>query len=151
MTGAGAASCANPFVIVTPAANDGQESPDVQPGRQTVAAGVTPRPYYPNMGSNWRSGLPARTQPETTAVLVSLDALFPLDRPPTRQHEGLVLTGWTAGVLHRWLRSATGQWIGVVTILIPTTNDGTFKAQDQLVPAEALRPRHTTGGAGRQR
>lgn len=68
------------------------------------------------MGSNWRSGLPARAlsraQPEKTSVLVSLDALFPTDRPATQQHEGLVLTGWTAGVLHRWLRSATGQWIG---------------------------------------
>jgi hypothetical protein len=50
-------------------------------------------------------------------------------------------------VLHRWLRSATGQWIGVVTILIATTNDGTFKAQDQLVPPEALRPRDNPGGS----
>lgn len=73
-------------------------------------------------------------------MLVSLDALFPTDHP-TVERAGLVLTGWTPGVLHRRLRSATGQWIGVVTILIATTSDGTFKAQDQLVPAEALQPR----------
>lgn len=87
-----------------------------------------------------------RAAPPTTAVLVSLDALFPTDHA-TIQRDGLVLTGWTPGVLHRWLRSATGEWIGVVTILIPTTEGGTFKAQDQLVPAQALQPR----GAARRR
>lgn len=79
------------------------------------------------------------------AVLVSLDALFPTDHP-ILDRDGLVLTGWTPGVLHRWLRSSTGGWIGVVTILIATTNNGTFKADDQLVPAEALRPRDPPAG-----
>ena len=83
-------------------------------------------------------------------MLVSLDALFPTDRRALQQHEGLVLTGWTPGVLHRWLRSHTGEWIGVVTVLIATTNDGTFKAQDQLVPAQALRPRGPTSGVSRR-
>lgn len=93
------------------------------------------------MGSNQRSGLPLGVQPAPLmSVLVSLDALFPADHP-TLDRDGLVLTGWTPGVLHRWLRSTTGGWIGVVTILIATTSDGTFKADDQLVPAEALRPR----------
>ncbi len=91
--------------------------------------------------------------PPVTAVWVCLDALFPTDLPSGRR-DGLVLTGWTAGVLHRWLRSTTGEWVGVVTVLIPTstrgepggfgtvTAEGTYKAQDQLVPAGALRPRH---------
>jgi hypothetical protein len=71
------------------------------------------------MGSDRRSGLPASAQPQPLmSVIVSLDALFPTDHPGA-QRDGLILTGWTAGVLHRWLRSATGQWIGVVTILIP--------------------------------
>lgn len=74
-------------------------------------------------------------------MLVSLDALFPTDRPATWSRDGLVLNGWAPGVLRRWLRSSTGQWIGVVTVLIATTTEGTFKAEDQLVPAEALRPR----------
>jgi hypothetical protein len=105
----------------------------------------------PNMGSNWRSGLPASVHPEPLmAVLVSLDAVFPTDHPATAERDGLVLTGWTAGVLHRWLRSATGQWIGVVTILIAITAGGTFKAEDQLVPAEALRPRDAAGPARRR-
>jgi hypothetical protein len=53
----------------------------------------------------------------------------------------LVLHGSTAGALHRWLRSTTGQWIGVCTILIPRADGTLYRATDQLVPAEALRPR----------
>lgn len=91
-----------------------------------------------------------RDAPPTTAVLVSLDALFPTDHA-TVERDGLVLTGWTPGVLHRWVRSATGGWIGVVTILIATTSDGTFKANDQLVPAEALQPRDPPATRARRR
>jgi hypothetical protein len=54
-------------------------------------------------------------------------------------------------VWHRRLRSSTGQWIGVVTILIGTTNDRTFKAQDQLVPAQARRPQDDPGAPARRR
>lgn len=92
------------------------------------------------MSSNQRSGLPLSAAPPTTALLVSLDALFPIDHTVV-ERDGLVLTGWTPGVLHRWVRSTTSGWIGVVTILIATTDGGTFKAQDQLVPAQALQPR----------
>jgi hypothetical protein len=98
--------------------------------------------------------LPARSRPPAISVYVNLDALFPVDdRPDTAQdlREGLVLSGWTAGVLHRWVRSSTGQWIGVVTVLIATTTGGTYKASDQLVPAEALRPRDAAPGRGRRR
>jgi hypothetical protein len=55
--------------------------------------------------------------------------------------EDLVLTGWTAGASHRWLRSSTGHWIGVCIVLIARTEGGTYRATDQLLPAEALRQR----------
>jgi hypothetical protein len=45
--------------------------------------------------------------------------------------------------LHRWLRSATGDWIGVCTVLISRGDGSTYRAVDQLVPAQALRPRNT--------
>jgi hypothetical protein len=40
--------------------------------------------------------------------------------------------------LHRWLRSATGQWTTVCTIVIACAGGGTYRAVDQLVSAEAL-------------
>ena len=52
-----------------------------------------------------------------------------------------MLRGWTAGALHRWLRSAGGQWVGVCTVLIGQADGRTYKAVEQLVPARALRPR----------
>jgi hypothetical protein len=73
-------------------------------------------------------------------VLVSLDALFPRHAVLDVCH-GLKLRGWAAGALHRWLRSSTGQWIGVCTIIIEHSDGSTYKAVDQLVPAEALRRR----------
>lgn len=97
------------------------------------------------MGSNARSGLPLRAAPPTTAVLVSLDALFPTDHA-SAERDGLILTGWTPGVLHRWLRSATGGWIGVVTILIATTDAGTFKPKTSSCP-----PRHSNPATIRPR
>lgn len=45
------------------------------------------------------------------------------------------------GALHRWIRSSGGQWVGVVTFAISMTDGTTYKAVEQLVPAEALRPR----------
>ena len=92
------------------------------------------------MRSRERSGLPLTGRPDTKAVYVSLDALFP---PPDNisTAEGVELTGWVPGALQRWLRSTTGQWIGVVTIFISQSKGTLFKAVEQLVPAEALRPR----------
>ena len=97
-----------------------------------------------NVGSRERLGLPLSARSSTTAVQVNLDALFPTDsgaRSTAGLGESLVLHGWTAGALHRWLRSTTGQWIGVCTILIPRADGTLYRATDQLVPAEALRPR----------
>jgi hypothetical protein len=89
-----------------------------------------------------------------TPVLVNLDALFPIAqsarRPRTRcqssaaDDDRLHLRGWAVGTLHRWLRSSTGDdWIGVCTIVISRGDGSTYRAVDQLVPAQALRPRTT--------
>ena len=102
------------------------------------------------MGSNTRSGVPAGSRPEPTPVLVWLDGLFPDDRGEHSVREGVVLTGWAEGLLHRWLRSSTGQWVGVVTLRLRTTpirshlgvreGEG-FLAREQLIPAEVIRLR----------
>lgn len=81
-------------------------------------------------------------------MLVNLDALYPnitaaAPTTPAAAGDGLVMSGWTAGALHRWLRSSTGQWIGVCTVLIARSGGGTYRADDQLVPATALRQRPT--------
>ena len=91
------------------------------------------------MGSNERSSLPLSSRPETKAVYVSLDALFPPPEPSSGV-EGLELRGWAAGALQRWERSTTGQWVGIVTFVVRRSDGTTFKAVEQLVPAEALRP-----------
>jgi hypothetical protein len=116
------------------------------------------------MGSRQRSGLPLTGRAPTTPVLVNLDALFPTDQSATDQSatgqsatrhpapadrssatdDGrLHLHGWAVGTLHRWLRSGTGDWIGVCTVLISRGDGSTYRAVDQLVPAQALRQRTT--------
>jgi hypothetical protein len=45
------------------------------------------------------------------------------------------------GVSHRWLGSSTGHWVGVCTIIFEYSDGTTYKAVDQLVPAEAIRER----------
>ena len=116
------------------------------------------------MSSRQRSGLPLTGRAPTTPVLVNLDALFPTDQStsgqsatdqsatahpaPAEQSSAtgdgrLHLRGWAVGTLHRWLRSATGDWIGVCTVLISRGDGSTYRAVDQLVPAQALRPRTT--------
>ena len=54
--------------------------------------------------------------------------------------DGLVLEVVPGG-LHRWLRSAEGQWIGLVSYLVRCADGSTYKAADQLVPAHAMQPR----------
>ena len=71
---------------------------------------------------------------------MNLDLLFG-DGHGRAAGDGLVLRGWAAGSLHRWMRSAGGQWIGVCTVLIERADGQTYKAVEQLVPARALRPR----------
>jgi hypothetical protein len=63
---------------------------------------------------------------------------------PAGAVEGWQLSGWAPGALQRWLRSATGQWIGVVTFIIEQSDGTTYKAVEQLVRAEAMRPRDDT-------
>ena len=54
---------------------------------------------------------------------------------------GLVTDMPASGGLSRWLRTADGVWVGVVTY-VATLGDGTtMKCADQLVPGYALRPR----------
>jgi hypothetical protein len=53
----------------------------------------------------------------------------------------LELQGWAIGALERWLRSTSGQWIGVVTVYIQQSGGSSYRAIEQLIPAEALRPR----------
>jgi hypothetical protein len=92
-----------------------------------------------NMCSNERYPHPLANRPSTTAVMVSLDALFP---PPQARStaDGLELRGWAPGALQRWERADTGEWIGMVTFLIKRSDGSSYRAVDQLVPAGALRP-----------
>ncbi len=54
---------------------------------------------------------------------------------------GIVTDQPVAGGLSRWLRTADGAWVGVVTY-VATLTDGTYvKYADQLVPARVLTPR----------
>ena len=92
------------------------------------------------MGSNERYAHLLTNQPQGMSVYVSLDALFP-PPGPSSSVEGLKLRGWAPGALQRWVRSSTGDWIGIVTFLIEQTDGSTFKAVDQFVPAEAMRPK----------
>jgi hypothetical protein len=93
------------------------------------------------VGSNERSGLPLKGRDPVQAVWVNLPALFP--EPSTSSvASGLVIDEVAPGGLHRWERTADGQWIGVVTIVMRRADGSTFKAADQLVPALALRPRN---------
>jgi hypothetical protein len=91
------------------------------------------------VGSNSRYDRPLSHRTDTKAVLVNLEALFP---PPDVASgvDGLKLTGWAPGALQRWERSTSGEWVGVVTFLITRSDGTTFRAEDQLVPAQALRP-----------
>lgn len=106
-----------------------------------------------NVGSIDRSGVPAGSRPDPTPVLVWLDGLFPDDAREPIVRDGIVLTGWAEGSLHRWVRTSTGRWVGVVTLRLRTTptrshlgereGDG-FLAREQLIPAEVIRLRDGT-------
>jgi len=54
---------------------------------------------------------------------------------------GIVTAQPAAGGLSRWLRTADGGWVGVVTYVATLTNGNTIKCADQLLPADALTPR----------
>ena len=54
---------------------------------------------------------------------------------------GIVTDRPVAGGLSRWLRTADGAWIGVVTYVATLTDGTSVKYADQLVPAHILTPR----------
>lgn len=92
------------------------------------------------MGSNARYGdrLLANRTPGKPC-LVNLTALFPAPGPAL-QREGVVLRGWAPGAVHRWIRSVDGRWLAEVTYVIARHDGSTFRAERQLVSADALRP-----------
>lgn len=73
------------------------------------------------MGSNERSGVPLKGRDQDQAVWVDLAGLF-------GRAEGvaasIVTDRLAAGGLSRWLRTADGAWVGVVTY-VATLTDGT--------------------------
>ena len=82
-----------------------------------------------------RTGLPLKGRDRPRAVWVDLRAAGSM-----AIDDGLVLEVVRGG-LQRWLRSADGQWIGLVSYVVRCADGSTYKAVDQLVPAYALRPR----------
>lgn len=89
-------------------------------------------------------------------VWVKLPLIFRQTTFPPRQfrHDArtLVVTDDAPGELHGWYRATTGEWFGLVSFSvlyasgIPSSG---LRLADQLVPADALRPR--TYGAERRR
>ena len=82
------------------------------------------------------------------AVWVKLELVFRQTAfPPAQFHwddRTLNATGEVHGHLHGWYRATTGEWYGLVSYSIPqaTGQPKTYlDLTDQLVPAEALRPR----------
>jgi hypothetical protein len=81
-------------------------------------------------------------------VWVELSAISPQDELPAPRFRPddstLDVRGAVEGELRGWLRSTTGEWLGVVSFrvpyatLVPSTG---LPLTDQLVPAHALRPR----------
>lgn len=75
-------------------------------------------------------------QPTRTTICPTSSPARPRCAPASwRRGDGGRRHGQRAG---DGVRSATGGWIGVATVLIATTNDGTFKADDCQWPARAL-------------
>jgi len=76
-------------------------------------------------------------------VVVDLYKLFH-SSTPSSVPDGLVLED-VPGSLSRWIRSAEGGWIGVVTWVGRTADGRSVQASDQWVPADALRQRDPAG------
>jgi hypothetical protein len=54
------------------------------------------------------------------------------------------VSGEASGTLHGWYRSTTGEWFGLVSYTVryaDAARPSALQLDDQLVPAEALRPR----------
>jgi hypothetical protein len=90
------------------------------------------------VGSNERSGLPLKGRDQAQAVWVDLTALFGRAEGVAA---GIVTDRPAPGGLSRWLRTADGAWVGVVTYVATLTDETSIKCADQLVAARALTPR----------
>jgi hypothetical protein len=106
----------------------------------------------PNLGSMDR--LHPKLEP-VRPVWVNLTALYPPapDGARTRVVDGLDLAGEVPGFVHGWLRGGSGLWVARCNYDLRYV-DGRAqmeRAQDQLVPATALRQREVGGVAGRSR
>lgn len=93
--------------------------------------------------SRKREGVPsALDRMSGRPVWVNLRALYP--PPPAGAcivREGVLVDEIAPGVLKRWMRTAAGDWLGVVNVVMACPNGSTYAAYDQLVPAQALSPR----------
>ena len=69
---------------------------------------------------------------------MDLAALFGRAEGPAA---GVVTDRPVAGGLSRWLRTADGAWVGVVTYVATLTDGTSVKYTDQLVLARVLAPR----------
>lgn len=81
-------------------------------------------------------------------VWVKLPVVFRQTQyPPGRfrwDDRTLDVSGELWGILHDWYRAATGEWYGLVSYGISYAHaeiTGQLQLDDQLVPADALRPR----------
>jgi hypothetical protein len=94
--------------------------------------------YSSGVGSNERSGLPLKGRGQAQAVWVDLAAVF---GRADRAGVGIATDVPASGGLSRWLRTADGVWVGVVTYVATLSDGTTMKCADQLVPGHALRRR----------
>jgi hypothetical protein len=101
--------------------------------------------------SNMRSMYGAAGRGLQRPVWVKVGAFFEFsaDRPAPAQvpKDALDLTYDAAGVLKEWVRSARGEWIGVVDYELKYADgrSDVYRLVDQRIPAYALRPRKYGG------
>lgn len=90
---------------------------------------------------------PAAPRRRNRPVWVRLDGIYrQLNFPPRRLDDSGALDtrGEVPGALHAWLRTTTGEWLGLASFVVPYHGlDPARGLQlvDQLVPADVLRPR----------
>jgi len=75
---------------------------------------------------------------------VDLRALYPAAasvRESAEVCDGLIVSEVVPGALERWIRTASGDWLGEVNVVFTRADGSTYKAMSQLIPAQALSPR----------
>lgn len=90
-----------------------------------------------------RASSPRALGRRARSVWVDLRVLYPSAIGSEVLPDGLNLDEVVPGGLWEWLRSSTGEWLGVVSFHV-TYRDGRPErvvAERQLVPAHAIRPR----------